>query len=384
MAEIKDRRSAAPPIATENSRRTCSSRYADGRHCRFRSPRKGTSVLVHRPNRIGRRGGNENSPSKAISASEHGRCRVPTISRGAWAQTYPNRPVTMVVPFPAGGPTDIVGRIVAERMTGPLGQPVIIENVSGANGTIGVGRVARAAPDGYTICVGLWGTHVVNGAIYSLRYDLRTDFEPISLIVGNPVMIFGKNGIPAKDLKELIAWLKANPDKASQGTTTAGTHALGAFFQKETGTRFQFVPYRGTAPAIQELVTGQIDLVFDSAANMSQVQAGNIKAYATTNNTRLALSPDVPTVGEFGLSTLSFTSWYGFFAPKGTPKEVISRLNAAAADALDDATVRHRLTEINMELFPRDQWTPEALGTLVKAEIEKWWPIIKAANIKSE
>jgi len=313
-----------------------------------------------------------------------GAAALPAISRIARAQAYPTRPITMIVPFPAGGPTDVVGRVLAERMKVSLGQAVIIENVSGANGSIGVGRVARAVPDGYTIDLGLWGTHVINGAIYSLRYDLRNDFEPISPIVGNPLIVFGKNAMPAKDMKELIAWLNANPDKASQGTSSAGTHAVGALFQKETGTRFQFVPYRGAAPAIQDLVAGQIDLVIETTVHLPQVRAGSIKAYAVTTKTRLPVAPDIPTVGEAGLPGLSVTSWYGLFAPKGTPKEVIGKLHAAVVDALDDPAIRQRLTDIGFEMFPRDQWTPEALGTLVKADIEKWWPIIKAANIKGE
>jgi tripartite-type tricarboxylate transporter receptor subunit TctC len=288
----------------------------------------------------------------------------------------------MIVPFPAGGTTDIVGRIMAERMTTSLGQPIIVENVGGANGTIGVGRVARAAPDGYTLDLGLWGTHVVNGAIYPLRYDLQSDFAPISLIVGNPLLIFGKNNLPANNLKELINWLGSN--QASQGTTSAGTHAVGVLFQRETGTRFQFVPYRGAAPAVQDLIAGQIDIMIDTTVHLPQVRSGRIKAYAVLSETRLAAAPEIPTSAEAGLPTLSVTGWYGLFAPKGTPGDVIAKLNTAVVEALDDRAVGKRLTDIGFTLFPRDRWTPEALNKLVTTDIEKWWPIIRAANIREE
>jgi tripartite-type tricarboxylate transporter receptor subunit TctC len=313
-----------------------------------------------------------------------GAVALPAVSRVAWAQTYPLRPITLNVPFPAGGPTDLVGRILAERMKASLGQAVIVENVSGANGAIGVGRVARAVPDGYTVGLGLWGTHVVNGAVYSLPYDVRNAFEPVGPIVINPLMIFGKKDMPGKDLRDLIAWLTANPDKASLGTTTAGTHALGAMLQKETRTRFQFVPYRGAAPAMQDLASGQIDLVIESAVALPQVRAGYIKAFATLNHTRLALAPDIPTAGESSFPSLTFASWFGLFAPKGTPKELVAKLNGAIVEALDDPSIGQRLAELTLEVFPRDQRTPEALGAIVNADIEKWWPIIKAANIKGE
>jgi tripartite-type tricarboxylate transporter receptor subunit TctC len=303
----------------------------------------------------------------------------------ASAQVYPARPITMVVPFPAGGPTDTIGRVVAEGMRPSLGQPVVIDNVGGASGSIAAGRVARAAPDGYTIGLGSGTTHVANGAVYSLKYDLVTDFEPISLLTTQPMLIIAKKAMPAKDLKELIAWLKANPDKASQGTAGAGStsHLSGVFFQKETGTRYQFVPYRNTG--MQDLIAGLIDLMIDPAANsVPQVHAGTVKPYAVTAKRRLAAAPDIPTVDEAGVPGLHITSWHGLWVPKATPKSVIAKLSAAIVDALADPVVRQRLADIGNETVARDQQNPEALGAWQKAEIEKWWPIIKAAGIKAE
>jgi tripartite-type tricarboxylate transporter receptor subunit TctC len=281
------------------------------------------------------------------------------------------------VPFAAGGPTDLVARIMAERMKMSLGQFIIIENVSGADGSIGVGRVARATPDGHTIGLGTWATHVVNGAIYALRYDTASDFEPIAPIFATPAVLYAKKALPANNPTELIAWLKANPDKASLGTQTSGMHAMGAFFRKETGTRFQFVPYRGEATAVQDLRAGQIDLMWGTPTVLPQVRSGNIKAYVVTAKTRLKIAPDIPTAEEEGLPALAFSGWGALFAPKGTPRKITNTLNAAAVDALTDPLVRQRLIDIGLELFPRDQQTPEALGALVKADIEKWWPIIK-------
>jgi tripartite-type tricarboxylate transporter receptor subunit TctC len=316
-----------------------------------------------------------------------GAAALPVVSRIARAQAYPARPIMMIVPFPPGGGADGIARIVAERMRVALGQPVIIENVGGANGSIGVGRAARSAGDGYTLVIGLWNTHVANGALYTLSYDVMRDFEPISLFASNPHLIVAKKTMPADDLKGLIAWLKANPEKASQGHPGVGSpgHVSGVLFQNISGTRFQFVPYRGGGPAMQDLVAGQIDMMIEPpTASLPQVRAGTIKAYAVTANSRMAAAPDIPTVDEAGLPGLYLSNWYALFAPKGTPKNVIDRLNAAVGDALADPAVRSRLAEQGQELPTREQQTPAALVALQKTEIEKWWPIIKAANIKGE
>jgi len=306
---------------------------------------------------------------------------------GAAAQTFPSRPITLVVAFAAGGSGDTIARILADHMRTQLGQTIVVENVGGAAGSIGVGRVARAAPDGYTIVAGNWPTHVLNGAIYSLNYDVLKDFEPISLVATESIVIVGRKDFPAAGLKDLIAWLRANPDKASAGTVGPGSvgHIVGLFFQKETGTRFTFVPYRGVGPAIQDMIAGQIDIMFDTSANsLPQVRSGNVKAFAVTSKARLAAAPDIPTVDEAGLPGFHISNWRGLWAPKGTPRDVITKLNAAARSALGDPTVRKRLGDLGQELFPPDQLTPEALGTLQAAEIAKWWPIIKAANIKAQ
>jgi tripartite-type tricarboxylate transporter receptor subunit TctC len=305
----------------------------------------------------------------------------------AQAQTFPTKPITLNVPFAAGGPSDAMARVLGDRMRAVLGQPVLVENVVGAGGSIGVGRVAKAAPDGYSVSVGHWGTHVVNGAIYDLSYDLLKDLEPVVLLPANPLLIVSKKDVPAKDLKEFIAWLKANDAKVSAGTAGAGSasHVGAVFFQTLTGTHFPFVPYRGTGPALNDLVAGQIDLIIDQASNsMAQVRAGRIKAYAVTAKTRLPSAPEIPTVDEAGIPGLYVSVWYGLWVPKGTPKDVIAKLNAAAVAAMADPAVRNRMTDLGLDVPPREQQTPEALGALQKAEVEKWWPIVKAANIKGE
>ena len=305
----------------------------------------------------------------------------------AGAQTYPSRPITLIVPFAAGGPVDTVARILSEPMRATLGQSIIVENVTGAAGSIGVGRVARAAPDGYTLSIGHWTTHVVNGAIYPLPYDLLRDLEPIVLLPSNPMIVVSKNAVPAKNLNEFVGWIKANEGKVSAGTAGAGsaTHVAGVYFQNVTGARFQFVPYRGTGPALQDLVAGQIDFIVDQASNSLQhVRDGKIRAYAVTASARLPSAPDIPTVAEAGLPSLDISVWYGLWAPKGTPKEIIAKLNAAAVQALSEPTVRQRFAELGLDMPPRDRLTPEALAAYQKAEIEKWWPVIKGANIKTE
>jgi tripartite-type tricarboxylate transporter receptor subunit TctC len=304
---------------------------------------------------------------------------------GSAAQTYPTHPITLIVPFAAGGPTDTIARVVTQRMRASLGQPIVIENVGGAEGTIAIGRAARAAPDGYTINIGNVATNVLNGAVYSLSYDLMKDFEPISLLTNAPAFIVANNGVPAKDLKELIAWLKANPDKVSAGTFATWGRLFGAYFQQSTETHMQFVPYRGAAPAMQDLIAGHINLMFDQAANsLPQLQGGRIKAYAVAAHARLALAPDVPTMDESGVSGFTLSVWHGLWAPKGTRNEIIARLNAAAAEALNDPEVRQKLAELGQEIPPRDQQTPEFLASHQKAEADKWWPIIKTANITGE
>jgi tripartite-type tricarboxylate transporter receptor subunit TctC len=309
------------------------------------------------------------------------------VVASASAQTYPVRPITMIIPFPAGGNADPVGRILAERMRVSLGQPVVIENIAGANGSIGTGRVARASPDGYTLGLGFWNTLVANGAIYTLPYNVLTDFEPVALLVTTPLVIVAKKAMPANDLKELIAWLKANPGDAAQGSVGVGSqgHLAGILFQRATGTRFQHVPYRGSAPAMQDLLAGQIDILIDApVTSLPQMRAGRIKVLAVFASRRLTSAPDIPTVDEAGLPGVYLQNWTAFLVPKRTPKQIVARLNAAAVDALADPAVRQRLTDLGVEIAPRDQQTPDALAAFQKAEIEKWWPIIKEAGIRAE
>lgn len=308
-----------------------------------------------------------------------------TIGGPAAAQNYPLRPITIIVPFSAGGPSDAMARILAERMKTTLGETVLVENVTGAGGSVGVGRAVRSPPDGYTISFGHLGTHVANGAIYKLGYDLVTDLEPVALLPSNPMIIVSKKDVPATSLQELLAWLKAQKSPPTAGTAGAGSgsHIAGLYLESAAGIKLQYVPYRGTGPAMNDLVAGQIDLIVDQTSNsISQVRAGNIRAYAITDSKRVESAPDVPTVDEAGLPGFHMTLWSGLWVPKDTPKDIIAMLNAAAVEALNDPAVRKQFGNLGLQMPPKDQLTPQALGTWQKAEIAKWWPMIKAANVK--
>jgi tripartite-type tricarboxylate transporter receptor subunit TctC len=322
---------------------------------------------------------------RALLRAAAGGVALPALARLARADTYPSRPVTMVVPFAAGGGTDIFARILAEGMRGPLGQPVIIENVAGAGGSIGVGRVVHAEPDGYTVSIGTLTTHVLSGALYPLQFDLINDLAPIAELGYEPLLIAVKNALPVKNLKDMIAWLKANPDKATAGIPGAGStgNLADLSFQKTTGTSFQFVPYRGDGPAVQDLVAGQIDMMIEPSSNfVAQVQAKTVNALAVTSKTRHPGMPDVPTVDEAGLPGFYVSIWFGLWAPKDTPKDILAKLNAATVTALADPVLKEKLGKLGQQVSSPDQQTPAVLGALQKAEADKWWPIIKAANIK--
>jgi tripartite-type tricarboxylate transporter receptor subunit TctC len=305
----------------------------------------------------------------------------------ASAQTYPSKPITVIVPFAAGGATDVLARFLGERLRAILGQPIIIENVTGAGGSIGVTRLVRATADGTTIEMGTSTTNMLLGGLYPLPFDLLNDLAPILMIASEPLMIVGKKALPAKDLKELIAWLKANPDKASIGIPAVGGtgHLAGLSFLNEIGTKAQFIPYRGNGPALQDLVAGQIDLQIEPASNFfAQAKAGAIKPYAITSNNRSTAAADIPTTDEAGLPGFYASLWYGLWAPKDTPKEIVARLNAAMLEALAHEDTRKRFADLGIDTPPREQQTPDALRTFQKTEADKWWPIIKAANIKGE
>jgi tripartite-type tricarboxylate transporter receptor subunit TctC len=305
----------------------------------------------------------------------------------AAAQAYPTRPITMIVPFPAGGATDTLARFLGEKMRAILGQPVIIENVAGAAGSIGVGRAVRSAPDGYTLSIGTSTTHMLTGGLYALQFDLLRDLEPVIQIGSEPLLIVGRKSLPADDLKGLIGWLKANPDKASVGIAGVGAtgHLAGISFQRETRTKFQFVPYRGNAPAMQDLLAEQIDFMIEPSSNFkSLVGAGSVKPFAITGRTRLPSSPGIPTADEAGLPGFFASLWYGLWVPKDTPKDIIARLNAVMVQALAAPSVKERFAELGIQITPLDQQSPEALRAFQKAEAERWWPIIKASNLKVE
>jgi len=305
----------------------------------------------------------------------------------ATAQTYPSRPITIIVPTTAGGPPDMIARLLSERMRSTLGQPVIIENVTGAGGTIGIGRVARAAPDGYTVSIGHLNSHVFSGATYTVSYDLLKDLEPVALLTTAPLVFTARSALPPNDLHELIAWLKANPNKASFGSVGIGGpgRVWGTYFQKNTGVQYQFVPYRGAVSIVQDLVAGQIDLAAVEGSNVvPHLRGGKIKPFAVLTRTRWSAAPDIPTIDEAGTPGLYMPFWHGLWVPRNTPRDVVAKLNAAVAEALADPAIRARLAQLGQEIFPAEQQTPEALGAFHKAEIEKWWPIIKAANIQAE
>jgi tripartite-type tricarboxylate transporter receptor subunit TctC len=300
------------------------------------------------------------------------------------AQGFPSRQITLVVPFPPGGSTDVAARIMAEKMRPILGQPIIIENVGGAGGSIGVGRVARAQPDGYTIDIGQWDTHV-GSIIYKLNYDLQTDFAPIGLISVNPQLLVGKKVLPANRLNELVAWMKAHPGDAKFVNQNAAAQISGILLQQLTKTEVTFIPYRGAGPAMTDLISGQVDLlVVQGAVALPQVRAGTIKAIANLSPQRSASMPDIPTSDETGVPGLYMSGWFGFWAPKGTPKDVIEKLNGAMTQVLADPATKAKFAELGLDVASKEQQTPDGLAAFQKAEIDKWWPIIKSANIKGE
>jgi tripartite-type tricarboxylate transporter receptor subunit TctC len=300
------------------------------------------------------------------------------------AQTFPSRPLSLIVPFPPGGSTDAAARIMAERMRETLGQPIVIENVGGAGGSIGVGRLARAPADGYTIDIGQWDTHV-GSIIYNLNYDLQKDFDPIGLISNNPQLLVARKDLPANDLRGLVAWMKANPGEAKFVNQNAAAQVSGILMQQLTGTQVTFIPYRGAGPAMTDLVSGQVDLlVVQGAAALPQVRGGTIKAIANLSAQRSSSMPDIPTSDESGVPGFYMSGWFGFFGPKGLPRDVLAKLNGAMVQALADPAVSKRFAELGLDVASREQQTPEGLAAFQKAEIEKWWPIIKAAGVKGE
>ncbi len=304
---------------------------------------------------------------------------------GAHADDFPSRPVTMLVPFAAGGPTDTIARVIADRMGKSLGQAVVIENLTGAGGTIAAGRVARAAADGYTLDLATWSTHVVTPVIYKLQYDVFRDFDPVVWLTRTPLLLVSRKDIPANSLKELVAWLKAKPDPVLLGSAGGTDQVAGYLLQQQTGASMQVVPYRGLAPAMQDIMAGRIDILFDQPSDaVPQIKSGTIKGYAVTAEKRASVAPNIPTVDEAGLPGLHLTPWHSLWVPKGTPKDIVTKLNAAAMDALADPAVRQRLGDIGQEVVPRDRQTPEALAAYYKSETDKWWPIIKAAGIKAD
>ena len=306
------------------------------------------------------------------------------VAAPAGAQSYPTRPVTLIVPVPPGGSTDTAARILGEAMRGPLGQPVVIENVGGAGGSIGVARLARAAPDGYTIDIGQWDTHV-GAVIYPINFDLQKDFAPVGLLSVNPQLLIARKGFPADDLKGLVAWMRANPGKATFVDQNAAARVTGILMQQSTGTKVEFIPYRGAGPAMQAMLGGQVDLmVVQAAVTLPQARAGAVKILANLSPERSRVIPDIPTSGESGIPGLYASGWFALFAPRATPKEIVAKLNGAMRHALADAKVQARFADLGLDVASREQQTPEGLAAFHNGEIKKWWPIIKSAGIKVE
>jgi tripartite-type tricarboxylate transporter receptor subunit TctC len=313
-------------------------------------------------------------------------CFAAAVPRAS-ADDYPSRPITMVVPLAPGGSTDTLGRIIAQGMRPTLGQPVIVENTAGAAGTIGVTRAARAAPDGYTVLWGMWGTNVANGAIYSLDFDLLNDFAPVALVATQPFLVDARKTMPANNLTELIGWLKANANKATMGTSGVGSpsHVAGVLMEQLVGVKWQMISYRSAGLATQDLLAGITDIQLDTpAVSLTHVRSGDLKAYAVTAKARIAVAPDIPTTDEAGLPGFYFSFWHAMWAPKATPKPILAKLNASVVAALEDADTRKKLLDLAQDIYPREQQTPDALYAFQKGEVEKWWPIIKAAGIKAE
>jgi tripartite-type tricarboxylate transporter receptor subunit TctC len=307
-------------------------------------------------------------------------CLTPAV-----ATEYPTRPITFVVPFAAGGPTDVLARTMAEHISAVVRQPIVIENAPAAGGSVGVGRVVHAVPDGYTVSVGNWSTHVLNGAIYPLNYGLVADLAPVVRLPGSPQFIVARNGMPANSLGELMLWLKSHAANVGTAGIGSASHVSALLFQKQNGGQLSFVHYRGAGPAMIDLVAGHIDMMFDQSANsLAHVRTGSIKAYAVTSPTRLSPTPDIPTVDEAGLPGFHIAVWHGLWAPKGTPDDVVAKLNGAARTVLDDPAMREKFASVGQSTPAPDQMTPAALAALQKAEIAKWWPILKAASVKAE
>jgi tripartite-type tricarboxylate transporter receptor subunit TctC len=316
----------------------------------------------------------------AVAAIAAFSCIAPAI-----ADVYPTKPIMFVVPFAAGGPLDSLARAMADPMSADLGQPIVIENVAGAAGSVGVGRVVHAAADGYTVSVGNWSTHVLNGAIYALQYDLLSDLAPVALLPTAPQLIVAKGALPAANFRELVAWLKANTANVATAGLGSASHVSGLLFQNTAKAQFAFVPYRSGGAALQDLVAGHVDLMFDQASNsLPQIRAGAIKAYAVTSKSRLAAAPDIPTVDEAGLPGFYIAVWNGLWVPKGTAPDVIAKLNSAAVKAMASAALHKRFADLGQDRPAPDQQSAAALGAFQKAEIDKWWPILKAANIKGQ